>query len=210
MILIAMGLAVIAVPAVGEELGARQQPPVCGPRHARTLMTNGAARVFDRWVTRSFRSQEGLFGCVSGSKPKRLDRPRSDGLRPWLSLGLFALNAPWVAYRENFVEIDVGDLEVAIVNLRTGRSRHCFIGRWSAAGSGWLAMTNLVVSESGTAAWIGKREEPEGWGREVASCEGTDVEQLDSGPGIALKSLRLEGSTLRWTNAGVPRSALLG
>ncbi len=119
------------------------------------------------------------------------------------------MHGPWVAYLENFIEVDIGDLEVGIENLRTGRSRQCYLSRWGAAAWGWFLMKELVVSGSGSAAWIGVHEERSGRVREVASCEGTVVTRLDSGPGIALNSLHLRGSILSWTDAGSRRSVLL-
>jgi len=119
------------------------------------------------------------------------------------------MQGAWVAYLENFIEVDVGDLEVGVMNLRTGRLRQCYLSRWAAAGWGWFSMKELVVGGSGSAAWIGVHEERSGRVREVAVCEGTAVSRLDSGPGIALNSLRLRGTVLTWTNAGSGRSASL-
>lgn len=119
------------------------------------------------------------------------------------------MRAPWVAYLENFIEVDVGDLEVGVMNLRTGRSRHCYLSRWGAAAWGWFSMTGLVVNRVGNVAWIGEREEREGEVREVAVCEGGEVRRLDSGPDIALRSLRLRGSRLTWIHGAATRAALL-
>lgn len=155
-------------------------------------------------------TREGNAGCVPDSKPRRLNRLRQgDGRVPWMYPETMALHAPWAAYLENFVFVDVGELEVGVTNLRTGRSRQCFVSKWASAGWGWLSMSGLVVNGSGSAAWIGVHEERSGLVREVVACAGDVVERLDSGPGIALDSLHLRGSVLSWTNAGSPHSALL-
>jgi hypothetical protein len=44
---------------------------------------------------------------------------------------------------------------------------------------------------------------------EVWALDSHGQRLLDSGPGIDLQSLTLDGSTLTWTNADTPRSATL-
>ncbi|HET8956283.1 MAG TPA: hypothetical protein VFN18_11555 [Solirubrobacterales bacterium] len=115
---------------------------------------------------------------------------------------MIALRAPWVAYKVNFVHVDVGEIEMAIMNLRVGGWRRCSVGTWSSAGGTWFAMTGLVVSKFGGVGWAGKRENPLGDQREIATCAGKSMRLLDSGLGIALHSLRLREPFLRWVHDG--------
>jgi hypothetical protein len=57
----------------------------------------------------------------------------------------------------------------------------------------------LAVNEAGVAAWVA---DADGAARLYAGGN-----ELDSGPPGSLASLRFTGTTLTWTNAGVPKSA---
>ncbi len=115
---------------------------------------------------------------------------------------MISLRAPWVAYKVNFVRVDVGDIEMAVMNMRVGEWRRCPIDTWSSAGGTWFAMTGLVVSEFGGVGWVGERENPAGDQREIATCTGESMRLLDTGPGIGLHSLRLDEPFLRWVHDG--------
>jgi hypothetical protein len=169
------------------------------------------------------RSSYKVLGCVPGARPQRLDVPRDpehdSGFRsqPWIDAELIALNAPWVAYEEHFVYVDIGFDVVGVLNLRSGARRHCPIGRWSGnAGTGFW-MTGIVVTEKGSAGWIGAHRalrydgerEVEELRPEVHACEGARRRVLDEAAGIDLDSLGLHGHIMSWTDAGAPRSAQL-
>ena len=93
----------------------------CGPRTAETLVSTTHARVY-----LSLGSPKKVFGCMGGFQPRWLNRPREaetpwEGeTRPWIDSELIALNAPWVAYQENFANVDVGTKELGVLDLRSG------------------------------------------------------------------------------------------
>jgi hypothetical protein len=204
----AVGTAMAQRVALGQ---ARQEAAVCGPT-GETLSVGARARVYrlERPRVRSV-----VLGCVKGHKPQRLDRPRQadtpweGATQPWIDSELIALDAPWVAYVENFVNVDVGDKEVGVLNLRSGARWHCPIGPWSTIAETGFETTGIVVTQKGSAGWIGEERTLQKRRREVHACEGARRQILDEGPGIGLHSLRLHGITLSWTDAGAPRSAQL-
>ncbi|MGN6255667.1 MAG: hypothetical protein ACTHO8_11900 [Solirubrobacterales bacterium] len=158
-----------------------------------------------------------VFGCVPGSRPQRLDFPREANTpwegrsKPWVGVEgkSIALHAPWVGYLENFVNVDVGDMNVAALNLRTGRFRHCDIGRWSSAAGTYFWMAGITVTKKGSVGWIGERQGSPEFHEMVAACEGSKVRHLDSdeGEAIDLHSLRLHEPRLLWLHSGAIRSA---
>lgn len=178
------------------------------------------ARVF---TVKEGRSSYKVLGCVPGARPQRLDVPRDpehdSGFprQPRLDASLIVLDAPWVAYLEDFVYVDSGFDAMGVLNLRTGARRHCPVGRWDGNSQTGFSMTGLVVTERGSAGWIGERQTLNFAGpqtvrerrREVHACEGARRRLLDEGAGIDLDSMRLHGHILSWTDAGAPRSAQL-
>jgi hypothetical protein len=204
--------------AAGDELGEARSLPPCGPRAAETLVAGADARVF---VVKEPRASDKVMGCVEGARPQRRNVPRDPErdpgfpTEPWIDAELIALNAPWVAYREKFVYVDIGTLAMGILNLRSGARRHCPIGRWNVATG--FQITGMVVTDKGSAGWIGEQQDfyfdggelQEERRHEVHACEGARHRVLDEGGGIALDSLRLHGQVLSWTDAGNPRSAQL-
>ncbi len=184
---------------------------ICGPA-AKTLVANDHARVYE--LTRS--SQDWLIlGCVPGYKPRRLDVPRQANTpwegksTPWLNAESMALNGDWVGYSENFVNVDVGDMQAAALNLRTGSARYCDFGSWSSVAGVWFRMTGIVITEKGSVGWIGDQQETGNSVHEVGVCEGTRRRVLDQGGAIALHSLRLHGHNLSWTDRGISRTVQL-
>lgn len=159
-----------------------------------------------------------VFGCVPGYRPQRLDFPREADTpwegrsKPWVGVEgkLITLHAPWVGYLENFVNVDVGDMNVAALNLRTGRFRYCDVGRWSSVAGTGFRMTGIVVTKAGNVGWIGEQRGFEDGENQVFACEGLRRKLLDHGEGIALESLRLREPRLLWSHSGSIRSARIG
>lgn len=197
----------LAAPAASAGVGVAASKPLppCGPVHATTLVSEGESRVYQGLVPDRFGNLEGAsFGCVPGARPRRLDPPRKEDDRtPWLYPEWIVLRPPWVAYVKNFVELDVGDLELAVVNLRSGKSRDCYVTEWSA--SNWsYGVRGLVLTGTGSIGFMGVREE--GYVVEVLACVGTSLMRLDEGPDIDQRSLRLRGSVMSWSHPGQIRS----
>ncbi|MGN6557396.1 MAG: hypothetical protein ACTHLH_05220, partial [Solirubrobacterales bacterium] len=141
----------LAGSALGTGLSAAFDLVPCGPP-GKTVVTGGRARVYRK---ENVRSREWMvFGCVSGSKPQRLDRPQEidpsqpTQKNPWLLDELIVLHSPWVAYLEHFVRVDSGIDEVAALNLRNGKFRHCEIGPWASNGPSFN-MAGIVVTRQG-------------------------------------------------------------
>jgi hypothetical protein len=112
------------------------------------------------------------------------------------------LTSAVVAYEEFGVRTEGPSYWRVIVRaLRSGRVLHRLP---SMGGFVW----SLVVKSDGSAAWIVNAggQPPE---YSVGSASKTGTSTLASGVGIAPSSLALAGSTLYWTQAGKPISAVL-
>jgi hypothetical protein len=75
-------------------------------------------------------------------------------------------------------------------------------------------MSGIALKTNGHDAWIGKtRIEPSNRRSDlvhaVGTCDSAEAPVLESGEGIELRSLELNGSTLTWMDSGEARSAQL-
>lgn len=109
----------------------------------------------------------------------------------------FRLVGPYVAYG-TFGGAEFIRSSVLVHDLRNGSHREKYAG-------GFIG--NLVLKDNGSTAWTAADEEqhvpPTVW-----AWDSLGARRLDSGK-IPDKSLKLNGSTLTWTNNGVVRSAIL-
>ena len=62
----------------------------------------------------------------------------------------------------------------------------------------------MAVTERGVAAWIADRD---GVQRLLAASPGGGVSELDRGPSGSIAALAADGTRIRWTRDGAPRSA---
>lgn len=119
---------------------------------------------------------------------------------------------PYVAFVQN---IAAGDDHVGVMNLSTGRLRNFRIA--SAVGNSICpGVEALVLKADGAIAWIGTNflpafacTNPPAPVIEVRRRDRRGLRILDSNGTIALHSLQLTGSTLKWVDAGQAKTASL-
>jgi hypothetical protein len=119
---------------------------------------------------------------------------------------------PYVAFVQN---IEAGDDHIGDMNLRTGRLHNYTIA--SPVGNSICpGVEALVLKPDGAVAWIGTNflptfscVNPPAPVIEVRRHDRRGLGVLDSNSTIALHSLRLTGSVLRWKDAGQPRTSSL-
>lgn len=155
--------------------------------------------------TMVFSATTELWGCVTGVGRRFLLAADVDGIDgSWNALHLAGSYAAYGAYEANncsrYMTCPPGyqpTIFTGIVDLRTG-AHHQSMGAEPVNDGA------LVVIRSGAAAWV------------ISSATGYEVRAydrhageraLDSGPGIDPNSLRVSGSTVSWTNAGIRHSA---
>lgn len=177
----------------------------CKSPSSKTLVNNTTARVFskkDGSVTRYF----GCYWKTARKTQLSVDSTSGDDV---FSFTLPKLAGRYVAFVErNFDSTGDGGTVVDIYNLKSGRLKAESIK--TAGGTGgpieWH-VTSLVLSSDGSAAWITKNDYNAELG-EVWKLTDTGDTQLATG-NIDPKSLKLSGTTLTWTVAGVAQSASL-
>ncbi|HEX8084876.1 MAG TPA: hypothetical protein VF529_11360 [Solirubrobacteraceae bacterium] len=124
-----------------------------------------------------------------------------------VSVAAFA--GSFLALRLDSHDRDLATSSLASIDLRTGASRAW--GVWDWPPRQWVALL-----PDGSVAWIEQRPNQPGdpildrlrlgrWNGQYTEY-GPEYVELDRGGQDQLADLRAEGSTLRWTNAGQPRS----
>lgn len=122
-----------------------------------------------------------------------------------------ALRGAVVAVASETCGIDTGSTEIIVWRL----GRRLPLARGPAAAAlhpeSYTTVTALLISHRGNAAWIGATHSLGGGGEQIEVrwlIDGRDS-VLDSGPGIATRSLRLRGTELTWRDGGRDRGAQL-
>jgi hypothetical protein len=187
--------------------------PKCPPAHVRRITADKRAVVYEGHGPRED-GEEGflmVFACAHGYRPYALGhRPESsaDG-----SSGIKreTLTGTIVAFEEFSSEPESPSKSLIIVrDVRTGRVIHRVPNAENNipgnVGSG--TATKIVLKSDGAVAWIVAATEDPKW-YEVRAVDDTGSRLLSSGADIAPHSLRLKGSTLRWTQGGKSMSAVL-
>jgi hypothetical protein len=210
-----LALVVAAMPAAGPALAARHRP--CPPLGARVFARDASVAVYSLEAEKLGAAAEAC-AIASGSRmtllPGRAHRPRFP-----LVGGIFGivLAGPLVAFEVNTHGVDSGSeyLEIVDVARRIVLREIPDVGRYVDAGVlGFRSITQLVLSRSGSAAWIteqGRRLVPEPQAPllqvYLAPAGGGPVQELDEGPDIGPESLSLSGGTLSWWHAGTLHTA---
>ncbi|MFL5868333.1 MAG: hypothetical protein ACJ766_14635 [Thermoleophilaceae bacterium] len=178
----------------------RRGHPVGCAEVGHTLLWTPEARAFHRIVPTGdveVPTTPVAYGCLfSRDRAVRLD----EDFDPDSDLRLFRLAGPYVGYVQDFCPMGCG-WNVYVVDLRNGKKLTINIGSEGYKGG---PATDLVLAPSGSVAWI-----LDATPNQVEAQDLSGRRVLDSGEGIALKSLELHGSTLTWVNSGVVRSATL-
>lgn len=179
---------------------------------AKTCSTGGvtlAASEQSRVFSKAKADADPVYACryKSGKKVKLgTYRNCSD----FLSVSLFRLAGPYVAFESESCGLVAGEGSVKLVDLRTGQTK------FSKTATPILSTTeepdygvrSLVLKPSGSLAWIGRFQDtsdPPGTTYYVQTKTAT----LDSGATIAGDSLALAGSTLYWLKGGTALTATL-
>ena len=105
---------------------------------------------------------------------------------------------------------DLGTLHPTVLNVTTGGKQ---VYNTSAEDFSTLKLSALAVNAEGSAAWVYEQfplDAGEGIRqRQVQKGDADGSAVLDDGLGIDPASLKLDGTSLTWTNAGQPKSATL-
>jgi hypothetical protein len=205
---VAVLLAAPALTACGTSMAASASsrpsaPARCGPASATTLAASRVARVYV--------SQQFAFGCAFGAgKSYRLGgrgaclaAPRVDPV---------VLAGPFAAYGVTTCGTDTAHSQVLVRNLDNGKlvmSDNAISG--GVPPESFQGVKTVVIKPDGAVAWL------TGFGAvglsgshyQVVRVDRRGHAVLDTGTGIGPESLRLQGSTVSWTDGGRTRSATL-
>jgi hypothetical protein len=176
----------------------------CGPASARTLASSSEARVYV--------AGQVVYGCAAtrGRRSYRLGT-----LMPCFSTPCVVkprVVGKLVAYGSLHRGVDTGFTVVTVRRLSDGKRLVDDSATLASTGpESFSALDALVLKRDGAVAWISDSQSIVRPGKEVEVVKHDSAGQklLDSGGGIQPTSLRLQGSTVSWVNAGVKRSAAL-
>ena len=188
------------------------EPPFSGCRAQpawQTLLLTSTGRVFEqvRLVSRSY-YRPYVYACSFDADRRVVIGQDYDPN----AFGSFALAGQFVAYTRSYI-CGAGSCPnslqaIDVLDLRDGS-----LVRKAALLGAFATVHALVVAQSGAMAWTMASDpawrgepEPVSVRYDVWAHDGAGQRLLDSGPDLDLKSLRLSGSTVSWTNGGGTRS----
>jgi hypothetical protein len=179
-------------------------PGPCAPAGGTLITADGTAEIYQL--------DHSVYGCAG---------PRGHGYRLGVTqtcnnadrVGPVTLSGAVAAYGVQRCGVDTGTAQVVVRRLTDGKVLHAFpaVSRVPGAES-IAAVATVVVKRDGSTAWIGDAHSIVRRGSSVTEVRRFDTHGqtlLDHGPGIAVGSLRLQGSRLSWAHAGTLRSASL-
>jgi hypothetical protein len=176
----------------------------CGPAAARTLAASSIARVYA--------SRGTVFGCSShAAGSTQLGQVKSCIGRS--QVGLAVVKGELAAFGLRRCGVDTGQASVVVERLDNRRPVHSavvFTGRLRPES--YTQVASLVLKLDGSVAWIGTAASvvnPNRQSVEVHAIGRAGERLLDSGGGIAARSLRLRGSVLSWRHGSRTRTARL-
>ena len=196
-------IALVALVAMPATASAAKKRRTCTPKGSKTLAQNERVRVY-----RKRRGPDVPYVCAFKTRRSTAlpnNEPGVDGY------SRFALAGKFVAfgyYPACGVCVDEGNfVEVFDAVRRRGRS----IKLDDDDDGKVTRVTDIEVTGRGAVAWI-SRDQRTATDVFVQKAERgvTTATLLDSGAGVALRSLARSGSTLYWTKDGAPRAATLG
>lgn len=197
---VVLGLGLLASPAT---VGAAKKKRTCYPKGSKTLAQNERVRVF-----RKRRGPDVPYVCAFQTRRAFKLPSVENGLSAY---GRFALAGKFVAFRFypacGLCVDESNHVEVFDAVRRRGRS----IMLDDDDDGKVTRVTDIEVTGRGAVAWISRDlKTPADVFVQKAERGATTPTLLDSGTGIALRSLARSGSTLYWTKDGAPRSGVLG
>ena len=201
-VLVALAVAVaMLAPATSQ---ARKRHRTCYPKHTKTLVASAQARVFQ--TRKKVEEAHVTYGCLLSRKhPYKFSLPDfPTGFDPIVLAGRYVAYGDYSDCAASFCDPN----SIVVQNLRNGHVR--FV---DGPGLRIATVYGLVLKRNGSVAWIASTFDQFGSllpGVQVVKVEhGGSPVVLASGRGIATDSLALGGSTLYWTDGGVPHSAPL-
>jgi hypothetical protein len=198
-------------------LGVDGEPPFTGCRSQRaaTLLRTDTGRVFHQyapWV--EFSPEFGgaavthVYACLFARPKRRVDlgRDYDDA-----AVELPRLAGTLLAYAQVGCGLGGCQATIRIRDLAAGGMRGVSPVQQSNY-YGPFGVGDLVLKENGSLAWTVARRswtDSEFVAYEVWALDSRAARLLDSGPNLDLESLKLNGSTLIWTNGGTTRTDTL-
>jgi hypothetical protein len=178
----------------------------CAIADSKAVVQGTLARVY----TTLTRKGTQYWGCLNGAgHPVALGFNSNDGRQ---LAGGPVLAGRYVALWRRTEPYYGGSLDVVVFDLRSRRQVHA--GPVLSARSPYEQVLSVLLSPNGSVAWLASAFEagsanPNPGAIEVRKIDARGPVVLDSGPGIALRSLSLNGGMLTWNDFGQTRSATL-
>jgi hypothetical protein len=188
----------------------------CALGHLRVIVADAQASVYEAPEPPGPSGGLGVWGCVYGHRPYFLGPLPYDSASGSGGLKDETLSGSDVAYEEyssGSTESGTAEWRVIVRDLRNGHVLHreptgiASPSNPKIIGAGFTRA--IVVKSDGAVAWIVEYPVRQETAYEVHAVDGTGSRLLASGSNIGPTSLALAGSTLYWTQGGVPFSALL-
>jgi hypothetical protein len=182
----------------------------CAPPHAQTIAKNRYIRVYS--LQGSAPGQGGTYACLL-RRGNTVALARRRQFRPD-SIDHIVLAGTIVAYTDSTHGVDTGSTDIVVVNVASRRTLRTIPGAGGfvdACVIGFSDVTDLVVTDRGSVAWIvrkGANCTTATFEVHSARASGAPV-LLEEGPAIVPGSLRVSGQAVSWENSGQRKSASL-
>ncbi len=182
----------------------RRHPARCAVAGSKTVAASARIRVFKAVSKRD--DLPSFYGCLYSRNNRIRLSVETDGTSTF-RMRLLTLAGTYVAFAESQTSDEIGDRpdQVIAVNLATGARRTIRTGPNVAAQPPLPRVSDLVLTRSGSLAWIVALEgRNEVHRRDIGASADT---VLDSGPEVQEGSLGLARSLIYWTKGGLAASA---
>ena len=161
-------------------------------------------------MARVYSVGQGVYGCAAGGRGALRLGAVARSIREGRA-GPIALAGTTAAYGYTRFGVDTVSSEVVVRRLTDGATLANLPSIRLVGAESFESVQSIVVKADGAVAWIASvtsilshRDR-----FEVHSARGSSDSLLDSGPGIAPTSLRLNGSALSWRHGTATRRATL-
>jgi hypothetical protein len=196
-------VAIATIALAGGVDNAAAKSPACAKKGSKTVVSTHSVRVYSVANRDDGRN---LYGCLrSNDRRQLLTRSFDDGYVTSAGYGHVRVAGRFVAWDESYTDDSCKadcppDYEVTTytVSVRDLKRRKTQAVDGKVDG-------RLVVTAGGAIAWT----QNDGSEVVVDAYDGGGARELDRGAEVGLRSLRLKGSTVSWTNGGESRSAEL-
>jgi hypothetical protein len=211
-----LSVATVAAAFLCLSAGAAGARPACSSKGSRTVLATKSARIFTkRAIVRPRYHVTRWYGCMYRYDRRfRLATVGEPGIfvtavRPIRLAGRF------VGYSDFYEGPAGGTLaDIHVRDLRSGREVFRHQAGEPDATDNQGPVQDLELKPNGSIAWIEATKpvspQTQLTYRVLERAAGGQAVTLDEGPDVAPRSLAVSASTVYWTRAGVPRSALLG